>query len=68
MKRDNPGNADYSFKDMAEYSPLTLHPRFSDNAANSHLTFYIFTRLQASKRSICCKLSVFCSYLHAILV
>lgn len=22
MKRDNPGNADYSFKDMAEYSPF----------------------------------------------
>lgn len=64
MKRDNPGNADYSFKDMAEYSPLILHPRLSDNAANSPLTSHIFTR----QCSICCKLSVFCSYLRAILV
>lgn len=37
MKRDNPGNADYSFKDMTEYSLLFFHTRLSAGAVISPL-------------------------------
>ena len=45
MERDYPGNADYSFKDMTEYSLLVLLLRLSDGAAISPLVFHTFKRL-----------------------
>lgn len=66
MKRDNPGNADYSFKDMTEYSLLFLHTRLCAVAVISPLFSFYFTT--ASDFLICCKQGFFFSYLHAILI
>ena len=52
MKRDKPGNADYSIPDMTEYSLLFPRPRLTDEAAISPLSLTLFTGLLASKRSI----------------
>lgn len=45
MERDYPGNADYSFKDMTEYSLLVLFLRLSNSAAISPLILHTFKRL-----------------------
>lgn len=51
MKRDKPGNADYSFKDMTECSLLFPCPRVCDDAVIRALISRTFTRLLPSLRS-----------------
>lgn len=49
MKRDKPGNADYSFKDMTKCSLLFPHPRLCDAAAIRTLISLVYTRLLPSQ-------------------